>query len=334
MSSFSKIKITRENINDLIDEFGDEWMTTRAISEMFEINLGSLRRWVTKGFVRRIEGSTKSAPCLANVGDAILRQHQARKQKPFLRKMVDGKLVCRCGVCEQWKSSEEFYPDKSQSHGLTTSCIECHKLRRKIRYQSNRDREISRRKERYAMHKKMARAASSWKPSNMTPAAPILEVVLRVCPDMTNREIEQTYDLPDDSIRSLRRVAEKGSLIKVSTADQILNALDMPEEFARIVDAQMEAPRWSKSHDYCVRCMRVNIPHEAGGFCRTCYRHRNDHDWIPPSENKWSLRHSRCICCHTTDRPHSARGMCKSCYDKARRAADKVGSEHGNLRQA
>lgn len=355
-----RIQITDENVDALVEQYADVWMTAVEIERTFDgLKRSTIQPWSRAGDIRSREILPRpkhSAWFEYNVADCIVARHKRRRCKPFLRRRKDdGRMEFRCNVCTKWKDEDEFYDNYRKdrdNHGKLTYCKQCHNDRMsKVRAENPevRERERLRFREKYARQREHMRAAQEWRATAEIDAQKIIDIIDAQFPDDTDRLIAERAGVHTDMVRQIRRRARQGKQSKITSAEKLLIGLDLKSEATRLIDeAWGEQPKWHKDWPYCQKCLRINVTYMAAGLCSTCYRQRNNPDYIPPVETSWSMRYPYCQRCETTERRHVARGLCGKCWQIMRKRGElkpatsgrgahvrkKVGSGHGIPRSA
>jgi hypothetical protein len=336
-----RIRITDENVDELVEKYGEEWWTMREILASFaKLQRQYFTDWGKDGTVRFMETGAvaRNKPrYLYNVGDVIVARHRMRECKPFLNKIgTDGIRLFRCNECEEWKPHDQFHANTSggRGSGMHTKCKVCHKAATD-RWRENNPIEIIKTRERSRRRRRentaRARAVSEWERSQFVDPQIIVDFLDKHYPGVSSRLLSERCGEHDDFIRKVRKQAENGKRIMFATADTILGNLGGENLLAEIVaEMEKERPRWHPKWDYCQLCMRTSVAHEAKGYCYTCYNRRDDPTYVPIMEGQWARRHTCCLDCGTTKRRHYGLGLCTRCWQRRHRRSRKVGSGHGN----
>ncbi len=334
-----RIRITDENVDELIEQFRDEWWTGKQILATFaKIQRHYLVDWSKDGRLHRIPiepRPQRGARFLFSVEDAILARHRMRECKPFLNKIgPDGVRLFRCNKCEAWKEVDGFHANMSQGRGpgMHTHCKVCH-ARLNAEHRKNNIAETMKGRERARLRRRTtvarAKAVQEWEGVKEIDARIVVDFLERAYPDEPDTLLSDRCGSHPDLIRKVRKQAKLGRKIKFSTADTVLVALGGDVVLRQIIaEMERDRPAWHPAHPYCSRCMRTSVAHEAAGMCQTCYPRRDDLTYVPIMDGQWARRHMQCGGCGTTDRRHYGHGLCRRCWNRRQRLAAKVGSGH------
>lgn len=345
-----RIEVTDENLDELVERYADVYLSSKSIAELFGIHRNNLSRWASEPFGEiRKKPVPKEGPrgtwILYNVGDALIARATKRKQKPFLRKKVNGVMVYRCnGPCGEWKERDGFYANpspRSAEHGLLTKCKLCYNEYGRRQTRENPD---SVEKKRVARRERTRRLAANAKANKeyreiKEVSATIFVWYLDRYTTGSPESVEADTGIDARSIRRIRKNASEGRKVEVAMIDRLLTGIgraDLMAKFAHGLDRNR--PPWHHKYACCQKCWRTTRVYMAKGLCATCYRHRNDPDYVPLADNGgWSQRHACCVVCGKTDSRHAAHGQCHRCHQRLRKqrrkAAAEVGSGHGIPRQ-
>lgn len=320
------IKVTKDNLSDLLEEYAGQYLPGSKIVKMFDITYSSLYEWKKndKIVIRRKDVGKRFQHY--NVEDVLNAKAHTRKTKPFLFRKINGVTHYRCnGKCGEWKPRDAYYESNTSNPGSTfkpkqTSCKVCFKEAARLRIKE-RGPEVSARITRRRVMRERARvkAVARYKEVKQVSA----RILVWYLETYTHGSLEQVEMLTGVPARRLRRIisdADRGGMIRVETLDKFLTGLDRADLMARFnkgLDANR--PIWGGGQYYCQTCYRTTVPHFSSGLCATCYKHRNDDNWVPPVDSKWSRHHHCCTSCHKTDRRHMGHGLCVACYDRKRR---------------
>lgn len=309
--------------DEVIEHYADSYLPANKVLELIDIDRSTLMRWARLGVVRVecLDKIEKHKPYkFYHFGDCAAARNSRQKPRPFLNRKIDGVVHYRCNDCEQWKTSEYYYRDKKNKlYGILSFCKDCHNRKsreRSVDPKAKASWRVAARR-RSAQRVLDANAATAWSENPTISARVVLEAVEIVRPGCTDREISIEAGVHEDTIRNIRRKAERDGVMMMSTIDKIFTNLCEPEAFFKITEhLDRERPRWHKHYDYCQMCLRTKIPFMAKGLCSTCYRNRKDPDYKPMVESRWSLKHVHCVKCYTTDTRHAAKGLCNRCYQQ------------------
>lgn len=343
----STIEVDDSNIDELVNRFADAYLSSKSIGILFGIHRNNLSRWGGSGEVRKIDSGQKASPrgcsVLYNAADAIITRWSRKRVFAFKHVTVNGIDLYRCNGCHWWTGRGGYYQNPSEragAHGLLTKCRDCHNKRGRAWYRKDgvsEEKRLDRNRRRQEEYDR-AVATRKWKAPVWMDAARVVEIVERKIKDATPREIEIRAGLPEDSYRSVVKSAKTGGKTKIAGVERLFVGLELMGELAEINnELEQDRPPWHPKWPYCQRCYRTNREHIARGMCVTCYKHRNEPDYVPMLEpTAWSQRHIECVVCHRTDSRHAAHGQCHRCHQRLRKrgekAANEVSSGHGNPR--
>lgn len=340
----SKIKVTPENLDQLVERYAEEWWDAARLDRTFvKMNENCVRMWARNGEVRsRHEARTSKKPYVFfNVADAIIARSNHRQLGSLGSRTINGVTEYRCTLCEQWKGDDAFKDDKrSVARGSfitkRSRCNQCESDRTKILWREDKKFADARKKRSKRIRKQQIEArdaAVAWKAPRAISASIFVEIVNRRLRG-TNESICQQLGLDVRGWDRVRRSAETGAGVLLESVDRWLTNADLQDELHVIHDEiEAQRPRWWKDYASCIKCNGISRPHKAAGLCDLCYRNRKNPDWIPPQgDGLWARSYDQCIVCGRSDSPHSCRGRCTRChsahYRKRRKA---VGSEHGTV---
>lgn len=337
-----RTEVTAENVDELIEQYEGVWKDVGWISDHFHINTLQLGEWSRGGFVRRRpipkDRRVHRGPRTEYlVADAISERLKRNRNRPFRRKMIDGRFHALCPKCDVWRDLEDgFYHFTRDGKRLPLStCKKCHC--RITSENSAKERKARAERERALRDaaRDAARAASEYSPPEVIPAKMVVDALKSKNLGESDQNISERAGLHYDTVRKIKYAARSGKGVKVSTVDRLFTALDMCVEMSQIIaDIDVDAPRWHKKHSHCQVCMSVKHAHRNRGVCIRCYPHRHNPDYVPPPDNRWSLASPYCISCKQSERRHVAFGLCSKCYyHKHTRQRRAVGYGHGNLQQ-
>lgn len=323
MGNTTRIVISNDNVDALIEEYDGVWMPPDEISELFDgIPSKRIGVWAREGTVRRKrkQGLSRGGRYVYCVNDVIVQRSYRRRLNPFKHhRTPDGGMEGFCSKCERWLSFDCFYDrsDGKTSHGKLSVCRECYGARWSA-YMRTPDaakkRRAYRKKYRKAV-REQTKKASKWKPCVYLPASSVMQIIFDRFPNKSFTEISALAGIHADSIRKFNQRSKCGSSMKISVAEDILLRLGLEHDARHVTEFAYEGqPKWFGDYLYCQKCFRSNIAHKAKGLCTSCYKNRNDPTYKPVVANRWSLRCPYCQRCGTTSKPHAARGFCKSCY--------------------
>lgn len=313
-------------LDELIEQYADSFLSAGEISKLLDADRNTIQKWHRAGKVRmmRVENAKKHQPFkLYHVGDCISARLKHRKPKPFKYRSVDGVVEYCCNTCDVWKPRDDFYEDKrNKYHGILSQCKECHNRLARERNRTKLSRDADRERSKRLMRERAdaARAATEWAANPTIPAKLVADAINRVRPGVTDALVSLEAGMHEDTIRNVRRKADRDAMMFLSTVDTIFTNLNERDVFYEITSMLDDVrPRWHKNYDYCQMCLRTVTPFVASGLCSTCYRHRKDPDYRPVVESDWSIRFVRCQSCQCTDSKHSAHGLCRRCYQMHRK---------------
>lgn len=307
--------------DEIIEMYADSYLPVGKIAELIDVDRNTIMRWHKRDLVRmeQLDEIKKGKPYkYYHFGDCVVARAAHKKPRPFKNCKIDGVTHYQCNTCDEWKTKEEYYTDKrNKVYGILCICKSCHNKRSREREKSPEAqlswrRRSDRRKKKRAAD---AKAATAWSENPTISASVVIEAIDEARPNNTDYEISNEAGVHTDTVRMIRRRAERGGTIFLSTVDSIFTNLNEPDLFVRITQhLDDERPRWHEKYDYCQMCLRTKIPYAAKGFCTTCYPHRNNENYVPMVDSSWSLRYAHCKQCYSTSSRHAAHGLCNCCY--------------------